>query len=80
MSFKKNDLCLDMYNNVVLVLEDEIELYYDDEVSNDELLYIENITSVFKFDQDKVDRVKDEALGIDGSFKVVRSASAWDMI
>ena len=35
MSFKKNDLCLDMYNNIVLVLEDEIELYYDDEVSND---------------------------------------------
>ena len=35
MSFKKNDLCLDMYNNIVLVLEDEIELYYDDEVNND---------------------------------------------
>ena len=32
MSFKKNDLCLDAYNNIVIVLEDEIELYYDDEV------------------------------------------------
>ena len=35
MSFKMNDLCLDMYNNIVLVLEDEIELYYDDKISND---------------------------------------------
>ena len=35
MSFKKNDLCLDMYNNIVLVLEDEIDLYYDDEISNE---------------------------------------------
>ena len=34
MSFKKNDLCLDMYNNIVLVLEDEIDLYYDDEINN----------------------------------------------
>ncbi len=32
MTFKKNELCLDSYDNIAIVLEDEIELYYDDEV------------------------------------------------
>ena len=32
MTFKKNELCIDAYNNIAVVLEDEIELYYDNEV------------------------------------------------
>ncbi len=52
----------------------------DSDVSPIELLLVEKISKAFDLGQDKVNDIKDQAIGLDGSFKIIRSASTWDMM
>jgi len=62
---KQNDLCLDVYNNIVLVLEDETESDYDDflngstaeEFSFHEIINVllhDKVITVFVYDLAKI--------------------------
>lgn len=51
----------------------------DDEVSPLEMVVIEKILEHFEIEDEEAESIKDSALGIDGSFRIMRAASAWDM-
>ena len=52
----------------------------DDNISPLELLIIDKISETFDFDNETLTNLKNQANGIDGSFKIIKSASSWDML
>jgi uncharacterized tellurite resistance protein B-like protein len=52
----------------------------DDNISPLELLIVDKISETFDFDNETLANLKNQANGIDGSFKIIKSASSWDML
>lgn len=52
----------------------------DGDLSSIELVTIEKISKAFNLSEEKVRDLKNQAIGIEGSFKILKSASTWDML
>jgi uncharacterized tellurite resistance protein B-like protein len=51
----------------------------DDNISPVELVIIEKISICFDMETEQLNDLKNQANGIDGSFRIIKSASTWDM-